>query len=159
VYLKAPARADLGRFEYYKSPEKTEGSYRGEYFTLGDVGYLDDDGYLFLTDRSAHLVISGGVNIYPAEVEQALAALPDVVDAAVFGVPDDRMGQRVHAVVELRDGAGSSADDLLAQLRKSLAGFKVPRSVELVDRLPREPNGKVLKRRLRDDYLSRTKVS
>ena len=69
------------------------------------------------------------------------------------------MGQRVHAVVELRDGAGRSADDLLAQLRKSLAGFKVPRSVELVDRLPREPNGKVLKRRLRDDYLSRTKVS
>jgi long-chain acyl-CoA synthetase len=147
------------RFGYHNAPEKTGEAWRGDYFTVGDLGRLDEDGYLFIADRRIDLIISGGVNVYPAEVEQALAALPDVVDAAVFGVPDERMGQRVHAVVELRDGAQRSVDDLLTELGESLARFKVPRSVELVDRLPREPNGKVLKRRLRDDYLSRTTVS
>jgi long-chain acyl-CoA synthetase len=147
------------RFGYHNASDKTGEAWLGDYFTVGDLGRLDGDGYLFIADRRTDLIISGGVNIYPAEVEQALSALPDVVDAAVFGVPDERMGQRVHAVVELRDGAQHSVDDLLADLRESLAGFKVPRSVEFVDRLPREPNGKVLKRRLRDDYLTRATVS
>ena len=142
-------------FGYHNAPDKTAEAWDAGYFTVGDLGYLDDDGYLFIADRRTDLVISGGVNIYPAEVEQALAAHPDVVDAAVFGVPDDRMGQRVHAVVELRRGAATTADDLVESLRGSLADFKLPRSVELVDVLPREPNGKVRKTRLRDDYLSR----
>jgi long-chain acyl-CoA synthetase len=142
------------RFGYHNAPDKTGEAWQGDFFTVGDLGRLDEDGYLYIADRRTDLIISGGVNIYPAEVEQALAALPQVVDAAVFGVPDDRMGQRVHAVVELRSGASPSVDGLLAQLGESLAGFKVPRSVQLVDRLPREPNGKVLKRQLREDYLS-----
>ena len=142
-------------FGYHNAPGKTAEAWEAGYFTVGDLGYLDDDGYLFIADRRTDLVISGGVNIYPAEVEQALASHPDVVDAAVFGVPDDRMGQRVHAVVELRRGAVTTADELVESLRGSLADFKLPRSVELVDVLPREPNGKVRKTRLREDYLSR----
>ncbi len=101
VFLKAPAAS---RFEYFKAPEKTSGAYRGDYFTLGDVGYVDDDGYLFLTDRSAHLIISGGVNIYPAEVEAVLLGHPAVGDAGVVGVPDDEWGEIVVAAVELHAG-------------------------------------------------------
>ena len=105
VYLKAPE----SRFEYFKAPEKTDGAYRGEYFTLGDVGYVDEDGYLFLTDRSAHLIISGGVNIYPAEVEAVLLGHPAVGDAGVVGVPDDEWGEIVVAAIELHDGLDAVA--------------------------------------------------
>ena len=107
VFLKAPAAS---RFEYYKAPEKTAGAYRGDYFTLGDVGYVDDDGYLFLTDRSAHLIISGGVNIYPAEVEAVLLGHPAVGDVGVVGVPDDEWGEIVVAVVELHAGVEPSPE-------------------------------------------------
>ena len=118
------------------------------------MGRLDDDGYLFIADRRTDLVISGGVNIYPAEVEQAIAEHPDVLDVAVFGVPDDRMGQTVHAVVELRSGSTCTADELVASLRGTLANYKLPRSVEFVDLLPREPNGKIRKTELREAYLA-----
>jgi long-chain acyl-CoA synthetase len=141
-------------FEYHNDTEKTRAAWRGDMFTVGDLGRLDEDGYLFLVDRRDDLVISGGVNIYPAEVEQCLAEHPDVVDAAVFGLSDDRMGQRVHAVVELRPGAVRDPAALLDHLRPILADYKHPRTFEFVDTLPREPNGKVLKRRLRERAVS-----
>lgn len=154
LFLKAPATA---RFEYFKDAEKTSATFRGDYFTLGDVGYLDDDGYLFLTDRSANLIISGGVNIYPAEVDEVLLAHPSVADAATIGVPDEDWGESVLAVVELNDGWERS-DDLAAALiehcRGSLAHYKCPRRLEFTAELPRSDNGKIYKRRLREQYRS-----
>jgi len=141
------------RFEYHNAPDKTESAWEGDYFTVGDMGWLDEDGYLFLADRRTDLIISGGVNIYPAEVETALIEDDDVVDAAVIGLPDERMGQKVHAVVELRPGATRDADALTARLAARLADFKLPRTLEFVDELPREPNGKVLKTRLRQERM------
>lgn len=146
IYISAFSTA---RFEYHNAPEKTSQAWRDGYFTVGDLGWLDDDGYLFLADRRTDLVLSGGVNVYPAEVEAALIEDADVVDAAVIGLPDERMGQRVHAVVELRPDAPRDADALLARLATRLADYKRPRTLEFVDELPREPNGKVLKTRLR----------
>jgi long-chain acyl-CoA synthetase len=155
VYLKAPA---TGRFDYFGDPDKTANSYRGDYYTMGDVGYLDEDGWLYLTDRSADLIISGGVNVYPAEVEAELLGHPAVGDAAVIGVPDDEWGELVVAVVELRDGAVASpelADELIAHCRDRLARFKCPRRVDFTDALPRTDSGKLYKRRLRDEYRAR----
>ena len=151
VYVSALAGGP--KFEYHNAPDKTGEAWRDSLFTVGDLGWLDDDGFLFVADRRVDLVISGGVNIYPAEVEQALAEHPDVVDAAVFGLPDERMGQRVHAVVELRPGTVRDADALIEALREQLADFKLPRTVEFVDELPREPTGKVRKRQLREARL------
>jgi long-chain acyl-CoA synthetase len=141
------------RFGYHNDPDKTDRAWRQDHFTVGDLGWLDEDGYLFLADRRTDLILSGGVNIYPAEVETALAEDPDVVDAAVFGLPDERMGQKVHAVVELRPGAPRDADALLARLATGLADYKRPRTVEFVDVLPREENGKVMKARLRAERM------
>jgi long-chain acyl-CoA synthetase len=155
VYLKAPADAAEGRFEYYKSPDKTAGSYRGEYFTLGDVGYLDDDGYLFLTDRSAHLIISGGVNIYPAEIEATLIEHPAVGDVGVIGVPDDDWGEVVVAVVEPQPGINAGPDlgnELIEWCRDRIAHYKCPRRVDFVEALPRHDNGKLYKQVLREQY-------
>jgi long-chain acyl-CoA synthetase len=155
VYLKAPA---VGRFDYFGDPEKTANSYRGDYYTMGDVGYLDDEGYLYLTDRSADLIISGGVNVYPAEVESELLGHPAVGDAAVIGVPDDEWGEIVVAVVELREGETGSdetARALIDHCRANLARFKCPRRVDFTDHLPRTDSGKLYKRRLRDEYRAR----
>jgi long-chain acyl-CoA synthetase len=142
------------RFEYHNAPEKTEAAWQGDYFTVGDLGRVDEDGYVYLADRRTDLILSGGVNVYPAEVEAALIEDDDVVDAAVFGLPDERMGQRVHAVVELRPGAPRDAEDLLARLSARLADYKRPRTVEFVEELPREPNGKVLKARMREERIA-----
>jgi long-chain acyl-CoA synthetase len=141
------------RFRYHNAPDKTERAWSGDHFTVGDLGWLDEDGYLFLADRRTDLILSGGVNIYPAEVESALVEEDDVVDAAVFGLPDERMGQLVHAVVELRPGAERDADALKARVAARLADFKLPRTIEFVDVLPREPNGKVKKMTLRDERI------
>jgi long-chain acyl-CoA synthetase len=152
VFMKAP---DVGRFEYYKDPAKTASAYRGDYFTLGDVGYMDDDDYLYLTDRSANLIISGGVNIYPAEVDAVLIEHPAVRDAATIGVPDAEWGESVKAVVELQDGVAATpelAQELVDFSRARLARFKCPRTVDFVDALPREDTGKIFKRKLRDQY-------
>jgi len=152
IFLRAPKG---GEFDYFKDPEKTAGSYQGEYFTLGDVGYLDEDDYLFLTDRSVDLIISGGVNVYPAEVEGELLAHPSVGDAAVIGVPDEDWGESVLAVVELRSGVHATPDlaaELVEHCRSRLAHFKCPRRIEFVDLLPRADNGKLYKRRIRDEY-------
>jgi long-chain acyl-CoA synthetase len=141
-------------FEYHNAPEKTRSAWRDGYFTVGDLGWLDEDGYLFLADRRTDLILSGGVNVYPAEVETALLEDDDVIDAAVFGLPDERMGQKVHAVVELRPGAPRDEESLRRRLAHHLADFKLPRTIEFVDELPREPNGKVLKARLRQERVA-----
>ena len=151
VYLKAPP----ARFSYFKDEAKTASSYRDTHFTLGDVGYLDEDGYLFLTDRSANLIISGGVNVYPAEVEEALLGHPSVGDAAVIGVPDPEWGEKVVAVIEPQPGIEPSDDlaaELIAHCRSHLASFKCPRQVDFRPELPRHDNGKLYKRLLRDEY-------
>jgi len=150
IYISAFAGQ---RFRYHNAPDKTESAWHGDYFTVGDMGWLDEDGYLFLADRRTDLIISGGVNVYPAEVEAALIDDDDVVDAAVIGLPDERMGQKVHAVVELRPDAARDADALTARLAGRLADFKLPRTIEFVDELPREPNGKVLKTKLREERM------
>ena len=138
------------RFHYRNDAEKTDRAWRDGAFTVGDVGYLDDDGYLFITDRASDMVIRGGVNIYPAEIEAALHRHPAVVDCAVFGVPDERSGEELKALVETRQPIDTGA--LTEFLRGQLADYKVPRHIEIVDTLPRDPTGKVLKRRLRDAH-------
>ena len=144
-------------FEYFNDPEKTASTRRddGRTSTVGDVGYLDSDGYLFLTDRKAHMIISGGVNIYPQETENLLVTYPSVLDAAVIGVPNEDLGEEVKAVVQLVDGVdGDEALErsLIAFCREHLAHFKCPRSVDFVDELPRLPTGKLYKGVLREQY-------
>ena len=154
VYMRAPS---TGRFRYYKDDDKTSSSYRGDFFTLGDHGYLDDDGYLFLTGRSAELIISGGVNIYPAEVDAALLTHPAVGDAGTIGIPNDEWGEEVKAVVELKAGIAPSpelAAELIAHCKARLASYKCPRSVDFIDELPRHDNGKLYRRKLRERYVT-----
>ncbi|MGA2305647.1 MAG: AMP-binding protein [Acidimicrobiales bacterium] len=143
------------RFDYYGDADKTAGAYRGDYFTLGDMGYMDSEGYLYLTDRSANLIISGGVNIYPAEIDAILLEHPAVGDVATIGVPDEEWGESVKAVVQLADGIEPSAElasELLAFCRDRLAHFKCPRSIDFTPQLPREDTGKIYKRVLREQY-------
>ncbi|MGW0523191.1 acyl-CoA synthetase [Crossiella sp. NPDC003009] len=152
VYLQAGA---VTTFEYHGDPEKTAANRVGELFTMGDIGYLDADGYLFLCDRRNDMIISGGVNIYPAEIEGELAVHPKVADVAVFGIPHPDWGEEVKAVVQPADGvAGDAAltEELLAWAGTRLAKFKLPRSIDYLDSLPRDPNGKLYKRRLREPY-------
>jgi len=145
IYIQPPGGA---RFHYHDAPEQTEQAWRDGAFTVGDIGYVDDDGYLFLTDRASDMVIRGGVNVYPREIEEVLFTHPAVVDCAVFGIPDARYGEQLKAVVETR--ADVTPEALQAFVRERLADYKVPGSVELVDELPRNPNGKVMKRWLRE---------
>jgi long-chain acyl-CoA synthetase len=140
------------RFEYHRAPDKTAAAYRGGFFTVGDMGHLDSDGYLFISDRKIDMVISGGVNIYPREIEETLYRHPAVLDVAVFGVPDEHWGEAIKAVVELKKGARADAGALADYCKQHLAAYKCPRSFEFVEELPRDPNGKVLKRKLRDRY-------
>jgi long-chain acyl-CoA synthetase len=143
------------KFEYHKDREKTAKTWRDDFFTVGDAGWLDEDGFLYLSDRKADMIISGGVNIYPAEIEAALLEHPKVGDVAVFGIPDDDWGEQVKAVVEPQAGIEPSpalAEEILAFARERLASFKVPKSIDFTDALPRDPNGKLYKRKLRDPY-------
>lgn len=143
-------------FEYHNDPEKTAASRNAQgWSTLGDIGYLDADGYLYLTDRRAFVIVSGGVNIYPQEAENLLASHPKVLDVAVIGVPNEEFGEEVKAVVQPIPGVMPGPDlagELIAYCRKSLSAVKCPRSVDFVDELPRQENGKLYKRKLREAY-------
>ncbi len=143
-------------FEYFKDPAKTASVFneRG-WRSLGDMGYVDEDGFMYLTDRSTFMIVSGGVNIYPQEVENLLVMHPKLVDAAVFGVPNDEFGEEVKAVVQPIDGVAPGPDlaaELIEYCRTHLAGYKCPRTVEFDPELPRDPNGKLYKRRIRERY-------
>ncbi|WP_319448652.1 MULTISPECIES: acyl-CoA synthetase [unclassified Mycobacterium] len=144
------------QFEYFKDPEKTASvsNDRG-WRSLGDMGYLDDDGYLYLTDRASFMIVSGGVNIYPQEAEHLLTMHPKLVDAAVFGVPNDEFGEEVKAVVQPAEGVAPGPEleaELIEYCRTHLATYKCPRTVEFASELPRDPNGKLYKRRIRERY-------
>ncbi|HEY7901133.1 MAG TPA: AMP-binding protein, partial [Caulobacteraceae bacterium] len=142
-------------FEYFKDPAKTAGAHRDGYFTLGDVGYLDDDDYLFLTGRTAECIISGGVNIYPQEIDNEIIKHPAVEDCCTVGVPDPEWGEAVKTVVLLRPGhapAEALADEIVAFARRGLAGYKAPRSVDFVTALPRSEAGKIQRGKVRAPY-------
>ena len=145
-----------GTFRYHNDDAKTAGAYNDKgWSTLGDLGYLDESGYLYLADRRTDLIISGGVNIYPAEIEDALVMHPAVADVAVIGIPDDEMGHSVRAVVQPAEGVTPDdelARELTAFCRQKLAGFKCPRSIVFTEELPRLPTGKLLRRRVREEY-------
>ena len=151
IYFESAAE-----FEYHNDPEKTAASRHPEgWSTLGDVGRLDEDGFLYLTDRKAYMIITGGVNVYPQEAENVLAMHPAVADVAVFGVPNDDFGEEVKAVVQPADGTEPGpvlARELIAYCREHLADVKCPRSVDFRDELPRHPTGKLYKRHLKDEY-------
>ncbi|MGZ4674697.1 MAG: AMP-binding enzyme, partial [Ilumatobacteraceae bacterium] len=146
-------------FEYHNDAEKTSSSRHPKgWSTLGDVGYLDDDNFLYLTDRKAYMVITGGVNVYPQEAENVLITHPKVVDVAVLGIPNDEFGEEVKAVVQpvtmpaTPDEAAALAAELIAYCRESLTDVKCPRSVDFREELPRHPTGKLYKRLLKDEY-------
>ena len=146
-------------FEYHNDPEKTKSSRHPKgWSTLGDVGYLDEDGFLYLTDRKAYMIISGGVNIYPQEAENVLVTHDKVIDVAVFGVPNDDFGEEVKAVVHPRvmpadeAEAQALAGELIQFCKSQIADVKCPRSIDFRDELPRHPTGKLYKRILKDEY-------
>ena len=149
IYVHQPAYAD---FSYIGNDAARQAMERSGLKTLGDVGYLDDDGFLFIVDRSADMVISGGVNIYPAEIEAALQQMPGVADCALFGIPDAEFGEALAAVVQLRPGATLAAHEVQAFLKQRLADYKVPTLVSFMAELPREDTGKIFKRKLREPY-------
>lgn len=151
VYMKM----STGGFSYHKDETKTRTNRIGDFFTVGDLGVLDEDGYLFLRDRKIDMIIASGVNIYPAEIESALLTHPAVADAAAFGIPHADRGEEVKAVVEPAEGHEPSpalAAAILAHCEDRLAGYKRPRSLDFITTMPRDPNGKLYKRRLREPY-------
>ena len=150
-------RSQMGTdFEYHKDPEKTEEAHlEPGVFSVGDIGYMDEEGYLYMSDRKIDMIISGGVNIYPAEIEGILVSHPAIADAAVFGIPNEEFGEEVKAAVELAEDVQPSedlAEEIREHCREHLAGYKVPRSIDFEDTLPRHPTGKLYKRILRDRY-------
>ncbi len=149
IYIEQPATPD---FSYVGNAEARARMERNGLKTMGDVGYLDEDGFLFIVDRQADMVISGGVNIYPVEIEHVLQTMPGVADCAVFGIPDDEFGEALAAAVQELPGASLTVDGIRAWLRERISGYKVPKVVTLHEQLPREDTGKIFKRKLRDPY-------
>jgi fatty-acyl-CoA synthase len=138
---------------YWNRPDATKEAICPEgWFSSGDAGYFDDEGYLYIYDRVKDMIVSGGENVYPAEVENALFSHPAVADAAVIGVPDDKWGEAVKGVVVLKPGATATAEDIIAHTRTRIAGYKAPKTIDFADTLPRNPSGKVLRRELRKPY-------
>jgi long-chain acyl-CoA synthetase len=152
--------ADAPVFSYHNDPEKTKRAYNANgWSTLGDVGYVDDEGFLYLTDRKSYMIISGGVNIYPQETEDVLITHPGVADVAVFGVPNEEMGEEVKAVVQPHDMARVGKEletELILFCRQHLSPIKCPKSIDFEAALPRTPTGKLVKRHLRDRYWPKT---
>lgn len=149
-----------GEFEYHRDPEKTASVKSEHGATFGDIGYVDEDGYLFLTDRAAYMIISGGVNVYPQETENVLVMHPKVADVAVFGVPHEELGEAVKAVVQPRDWADAGPDleaELIAFARERLSHVKCPKSIDFERELPRHDTGKLYKRLLKDRYWAKAK--
>ena len=154
VYFEQSVRS----FEYHNAPDKTQSAthpIHDNWTSLGDVGYVDKEGFLYLTDRKAYMIISGGVNIYPREIEDALILHPSVEDVAVFGVPNPDFGEEVKAVVQPSQEIAQDehlVDDLMTFAKQHLAAYKIPRSIDFTDELPRLPTGKLYKRLLKDKY-------
>jgi acyl-CoA synthetase (AMP-forming)/AMP-acid ligase II len=138
--------------DYYKQHDKYVADQKHGYQTVGDIAYFDDEGFVYICDRKKDMIISGGMNIYPAEIEAALEAHPDVLEAAVFGIPSEEWGESVHAVVVVREGATMTEEQVMSFAREHLAGYKVPRSVTWMDELPKTGSGKILKRELRAPF-------
>jgi long-chain acyl-CoA synthetase len=150
IYVKPPSF--WAGFTYLGQEDQRREIERDGYISIGDVGHVDEDGFLFLSDRARDMVISGGVNIYPIEIEACLLELPGVRDAAVFGIPDESYGEALAAHVEVDPSAGLTENAIRDHVRERLAGYKVPRVVVFDDNLPREPSGKLFKRRIRERY-------
>jgi acyl-CoA synthetase (AMP-forming)/AMP-acid ligase II len=159
IYFEGPTSTG---FSYHNDEEKTKGATSKQgYTTLGDVGYLDEEGYLYLTDRKAFMIISGGVNIYPKETEDTLIMHPKVADVAVFGVPNEEMGEEVKAVVQPKDMSLAGDDleqELMAYCRENISHVKCPKSIDFREELPRHPTGKLYKRLLKDEYWGKGKA-
>jgi acyl-CoA synthetase (AMP-forming)/AMP-acid ligase II len=148
VFVRSKAAFDT----YYKNDASYESNSRGDFHTVGDIGYFDDEGYLYICDRKTDMIISGGMNIYPAEIEAALDQHREIYDVAVFGVPSEEWGEVVHATVVRSVGSSLTGEEITAFAREHLAGYKVPRSVDFIGELPRTGSGKILKRQLRAPY-------
>jgi long-chain acyl-CoA synthetase len=146
----------LPDFTYQNDDDKRRRSEVDGCILTGDIGFVDQAGYLYLCDRANDMVISGGVNIYPAEIEAVLSGMPGVADCAVFGIPDQELGEAVHAVVQPQAGRAIDAASVREYLRPLLAGYKLPRTVECLAELPREDSGKIFKRRLREAWWNGT---
>jgi acyl-CoA synthetase (AMP-forming)/AMP-acid ligase II len=145
-------RTTLAMDGYHRTSEQLTELPDEDWKSVGDVAYVDEEGYVYICDRKKDMIISGGVNIYPAEIEAVLYAHPQILDAAVFGIPDDEWGERVHAIVQAKPGETIDLEELRAFSEERLAGYKRPRAYEVRDALPRTDSGKLLKRVLRDEY-------
>ena len=153
IYIHLP---QFGDFTYSNTEGDLKGQRHGKYTTVGDIGYLDEDGFLFISDRKKDMIISGGANIFPAEIEAALINMPQVFDCAVFGAPHPEFGETVIAAVQCADGASLTLEELQQFLLDKIAGFKIPKQLDLHDALPREDSGKIFKERLRAPYWEKT---
>ena len=140
--------------EYWNKPDDTSEAIVDGWLHTGDMGCYDEKGYIYIVDRKKDMIITGGENVYPREVEEILYRHPAVQEAAIIGIPDPYWVEKVHAVVTLKKGAKCTADELIALCKKNMAGYKAPKSVEFVDSLPKNPSGKILKRELREKYQS-----
>ena len=152
-------RGSLVMMGYYKDPAATEEAGRHGWHHTGDIGRIDDDGFLYIVDRAKDMIISGGFNVYSVEVEQALLQHPDVQDSAVFGLPDDKWGETVVAVLQLHAGRSLDADEIIAFVKARIGSVKAPKRVEIWPELPRSKVGKVLKKDIRAEMLRRATVS
>src|SRR6202008_4615403 len=137
---------------YWAKADATAAAIKNKWFSTGDAGFFDKDGYLYIHDRVKDMIVSGGENVYPAEVENAIFGHPAVADVAVIGVPDERWGEAVKAIVVKKPGVAPHPSEIIAYARERIAGYKLPKSVDFVDALPRNPSGKVLRRELREPY-------
>ncbi|MER3522304.1 MAG: hypothetical protein C4317_09180 [Acidimicrobiia bacterium] len=146
--------------EYYKKPDATASAQKGEWVSVGDIAYRDEDGFYYICDRKIDMIISGGVNIYPAEIEDVLHRHPAVADVAVFGIPDEEWGEKVHAAIQPVAGAILTPEEIQRWARERLADYKVPRSISFHEDFPRDLAGKLIKRQLRDPFWAdrQTKV-